>query len=113
MNRGLLPILALTASICAGSAQANDAPRQTPTGSWPERKCAIYKDAANRLFAARGTKGMGHDFLKAHAEFVASGCTIRNVCPRSAEELAVANDLTILAMNANMASTFPPFACRR
>jgi len=34
------------------------------------------------------------------------------VCPRSPEEFARADIMTILAMNAGMASTFLPFACR-
>ena len=79
--------------------------------SWPEQKCAIYKDASARLFAAKGKQGLGPDFLKAHEAFLTSGCTERRVCPRSTEELAAANTLTILAMNAKMASTFLPFAC--
>jgi hypothetical protein len=36
-----------------------------------------------------------------------------DVCPRSGEEIETANVLTIAAMNAGMASTFLPFACRK
>lgn len=113
MKNGLLPLLALAVSLCGVSTQASDAARQTAARNWSEQKCAIYKEASHRLFAARGSKGLGSDFLKAHEEFLTSGCTDRNVCPRSAEELAAANDLTVLAMNAKMASTFLPFTCRR
>ena len=49
-----------------------------------------------------------------HEAFIASGCTRQgNVCPRSAEELDLANMMVVAAMNAGTASTFPPFACRR
>jgi hypothetical protein len=113
MKRSLLPAALLAASICMVSAQANDAAQQPAAPGWPEQKCAIYKEAWAKLIAARGRQGLGPDFLRAHEEFLTSGCTVRNVCPRSAEELAAANTLTILAMNAKMASTFLPFACRK
>jgi hypothetical protein len=49
-----------------------------------------------------------------HEAFLASGCTARAaVCPRSAEELEIANVMVVLAMNAGTASTFLPFSCRK
>ena len=54
------------------------------------------------------------EFIERHQAFLASGCTATaDVCPRSPEELEVANALVILAMNAGSASTFLPFACRK
>jgi len=56
----------------------------------------------------------GHDFLANHEAFLASGCMKRpEVCPRSAEELDLANMMVVAAMNAGTASTFPPFRCNR
>ena len=66
------------------------------------------------MLARRGRAGLSEGFLSAHDAFLASGCTARaDVCPRSPEELDLANVLTLAAMNAGAASTFLPFACRR
>ena len=82
--------------------------------SWTEVKCARYRKAWTDALARRGEQGLGRDFIARHEAFLASGCTTRaDVCPRSPEELDLANILTILAMNAGTASTFLPFACRR
>jgi hypothetical protein len=80
---------------------------------WTERKCRIYRDGWLRVIAARGTAGLGTVFLERHRAFIDGGCTApADVCPRSPEELDLANTMIVLAMNAGMASTFPPFACR-
>jgi len=77
-------------------------------------KCDRYRKAWSDALARRGTRGLGREFLDRHEAFLASGCTARaDVCPRSVEELDLANVLTILAMNAGTASTFLPFACRK
>ena len=82
--------------------------------SWSEEKCARYKTAWSEALARRGMGGLGREFLDRHEAFLASGCTARaDICPRSPEELELANVMTILAMNAGTASTFLPFACRR
>jgi hypothetical protein len=82
--------------------------------SWPEVKCARYKKAWSEAIARRGTRGLGPEFLERHEAFLASGCTTKaDVCPRSAEELDIANMMVVAAMNAGTASTFPPFACRK
>lgn len=89
-------------------------PVEAAPRSWPEEKCARYELAWRQAFARRGEKGLGREFLASHAAFLASGCTAAaSVCPRSAEELDLANIMVISAMNAGMASTFPPFACRK
>lgn len=88
------------------------AAKQTQT--WSDVKCARYKKAWTDALARRGSRGLGPDFIASHDAFLASGCTARaSVCPRSAEELELANILTVLAMNAGTASTFLPFACRQ
>ena len=84
------------------------------TRSWSEEKCARYTEAWTTLAQKRGLAGLSADFQARHAAFIASGCTApADVCPRSAAELEVANMLVMMAMNAGMASTFPPFACRK
>jgi hypothetical protein len=82
--------------------------------SWPEVKCSRYKKAWSDTLARRGDRGLGREFLVSHEAFLASGCTARAaVCPRSAEELEIANVMVVLAMNAGTASTFLPFSCRK
>ena len=82
--------------------------------SWPEAKCARYKAAYAQAIKRQGLEGLSEVFQQAHDAFLASGCLEnRNVCPRSKQELDLANTLVILAMNQNMASTFLPFACRK
>ena len=112
MNRLLksMSISAFIALTCVSSASAQTQPSQ----SWPEVKCARYKAAWADALARLGTKGLSQDFLDRHEAFLASGCTVQgNVCPRSEEELGLANMMVVAAMNAGTASTFPPFACRR
>jgi hypothetical protein len=80
---------------------------------WPERKCALYTVAATRAFASAGLDGIGAAFATGHADFLASGCTLRGrICPQTPQEIALADRLTVLAMNEGMASTFLPFSCR-
>jgi hypothetical protein len=93
---------------------AGPAPAQAAAASsWSEQKCARYKQAWTELVGRRGVRGLSGEFVERHEAFLASGCTARgDVCPRSGEELEVANILVMLAMNAGTASTFLPFACR-
>jgi hypothetical protein len=110
----LIAVLAgLLACSIAGGASWAAAP-EGRSQSWPEVKCARYKKGWSEALARMGTRGLGREFLDAHEAFLASGCTARaDVCPRSTEELDLANVMVILAMNAGTASTFPPFACRK
>ncbi len=85
-----------------------------PPENWPAVKCERYTKAYAEALAKFGRKGLGQPFLEAHEAFLASGCSIRGeVCPRSAEELNLANVMVIMGMNQGMASTFMPFACRK
>jgi hypothetical protein len=102
----------LLASLLAGRPSRPMA--QESSQSWSEVKCERYTKAWSDALARRGTQGLGRDFLQHHEAFLASGCTAQaDVCPRSAEELDLANVMVILAMNAGTASTFPPFFCRK
>lgn len=116
MRRPTTLIAALAAllafPITSGASLAAGQERQAQ--SWPAVKCARYKKAWSEALARRGIQGLGKDFLDSHEAFLASDCTERpDVCPRSAEELEIANIMVIAAMNAGTASTFPPFACRK
>ena len=103
-------VLALIVLVAAAGRPAIGAGE--PDEAWVKEKCARYtKDWAQAL-ARQGTHGLGQDFLDSHEAFLASGCTAPvRVCPRSREELELANIMVIRAMNAGMASTFPPFGC--
>ncbi|MXQ11382.1 hypothetical protein [Microvirga makkahensis] len=101
--------LAVLATILIGSASA-----VAQEASWVEVKCTRYKKAWGEALARTKAKELGREFLDRHEAFLASGCTARaDVCPRSEEELALANMMVVAAMNAGTASTFPPFACLR
>jgi hypothetical protein len=81
--------------------------------NWTEEKCHRYSQATADALRRWGTDGLGRDFLDRHARFIAGGCTGEaDVCPRSPREIELANILTVRALNAGMASTFLPFACR-
>lgn len=98
----------LAASALPGQAQP------TPPENWPAIKCERYSKAYAEALAKLGRKGLSQDFLDAHEAFLVSGCSIKGeVCPRSAEELNLANVMVIMGMNQGMASTFMPFACPR
>ena len=106
--------LTLLLALCPGGGVSRAAAQDARAPSWSEVKCARYKTAWTQALARRGRRGLGQEFVDRHEAFLASGCTGKaDVCPRSAEELELANILTILAMNAGTASTFLPFACRR
>lgn len=77
-----------------------------------ERKCASYRRSWSEALARFGTTGLSPEFLSRHEAFLASNCRDRRVCPRTPQELDLANALTIAAMNDRMASSFVPFTCR-
>jgi hypothetical protein len=99
----------LALALLAGAASAQD---DAPS-AWSIVKCARYSDAWVEALRRQGADGIGTEFLARHDAFLASGCTARaEVCPRTAEEFALANIMIAQAMNAGTASTFPPFTCR-
>ncbi len=80
---------------------------------WHDAKCSRYRKVWAEVLARRGTQGLGKDFLARHDAFLNSNCTRRSdVCPRSPEELKLANIMVIASMNFGAASTFVPFYCR-
>ena len=103
----LCAALALLAS--PGPVEAQDSARP----DWPAVKCELYRKAWQEVLAQRGPAGLGEAFIERNEAFIASGCTTRaDVCPRTAQELTVANILSLKAMNAGMTGSFLPFACR-
>jgi hypothetical protein len=98
--------------ITAVAAQAQAQQPRAPT--WGETKCIRYKAAWGELMKRRGVKDLSADFLTRHDAFITQGCReSTHVCPRSDAELEVADMMVVAAMNGGMASTFPPFSCKR
>ena len=101
-------------AVAYASGASHTAAQNTPPKSWPEVKCERYGKAWTEALARRGRQGLSPEFVERHEAFLASGCTApADVCPRSSEELDLANIMVVAAMNAGTASTFPPFACRK
>jgi hypothetical protein len=96
----ILPLLAL---LSATPAQGQD---------WPAEKCRRYTEAWGAAVQDRGDAGLSAAFRSAHAAFLSSGCRTRAACPRSQAEIALADMMTVLALNAGMSGTFLPFVCR-
>jgi hypothetical protein len=95
-----------------GTALTTSAQQMAAHASWPEEKCRRYQRAWSDMEARLGLAGLSPEFLSRHQAFIAGGCTgAANVCPRSPREFEIANIMTVLAMNAGMASTFLLFAC--
>lgn len=123
----VLAAAALAAMLCAAGVAFAQAPPSTQDQlatpppadlreggtDWQREKCERYRTAWMQAKTRRGTTGLSPDFLTRHDAFIASGCLEgRNVCPRSREELDIANTLVLLGMNAGMSGTFFPFACK-
>ena len=107
----LLVRLAATTALVLGSASQALA-QPAPPENWPAIKCERYTKSYAEALARFGRKGLGQPFLDSHEAFLTSGCSIKGaVCPRSKEELDLANVMVIMGMNQGMASTFMPFAC--
>jgi hypothetical protein len=82
--------------------------------NWPQVKCERWRAAYDEALKRFGKKGLGDEFLARNEAFLASGCqTPPDVCPRSAEELNFANVMVMAGVNAGLASTFMPYACRK
>lgn len=104
-----LVLLLVVATLSAAPAVAEDA----ATARWRAEKCHRYATAWREALSLAGVSGVSPGFLAAHQAFIASGCRApRDICPRSDAERHLADMMTIAAMNAGTASTFPPFRCR-
>ncbi|MGJ3265109.1 MAG: hypothetical protein ACFE0R_17945 [Salinarimonas sp.] len=104
-------VIAVLAAACLVA--GTDRPARAQGDDWTREKCTRYTAAWAEATRRLGTEGISAEFVARHDAFLASGCTApADVCPRSEAELALANVMVILAMNAGTASTFPPFACR-
>ncbi|WP_237215351.1 hypothetical protein [Falsiroseomonas oryziterrae] len=96
-------VLAMLLSVSVAQAQ--------PARGWTEEKCRRYAAAWEEALPRFGEPG--RDFVDSHAAFLASGCRgPRAACPRSDAEVALADAMTVAALNAGIAGTFLPFACR-
>ncbi len=106
--------LALDLLLAGPAALAQPQPQPRGGENWPAVKCERYRTAYDEATRRFGTKGLGPEFLARHDAFMASGCqTPPDVCPRSSEELNLANIMVMAGMNAGLSSTFMPFACRK
>jgi len=104
-------LLVLAVSLPMGISQAQKG--QTTDKPWREIKCDRYHHAWSQALARFGRDGLSADFISRHEAFLASGCRgLRDACPRSEREFALANAMTIHSMIGGAASTFAPFACR-
>lgn len=116
VRRFRVPVIALALMLAASALAAMSpatAQNAAEPADWNEVKCARYAKAWEQGLSRMGRAGLSATFLERHAAFLASGCTARaDVCARSDKEIALANAMIIMAMNAGMASTFPPFYCR-
>lgn len=87
-------------------------PAEAQSRDWTAEKCSRYGQVWPEALARFGRVGLSPEFLAQHEAFIASGCRTRDVCPRSPQEIALADVMTIAAMNAGTASSFVPFICR-
>lgn len=79
---------------------------------WVEQKCRAYEAAWTQALDTYGSEQMNYAFIAGNENFIAGGCTApADICPRSNQEIEIANALTLALMNAGTASTFLPFKC--
>lgn len=103
-------ILVCLASIAAS---APALAQQPASPDWPTEKCNRYRAAYELILNRQGKTGLSPEFLASHDASLAANCQSRaEVCARSPEEIALANKLTLMAMNRGMSGTFLPFYCR-
>lgn len=96
-------------TLCATASLQAQAPE-----NWPQVKCERWRSAYDEALKRIGRKGLGQEFFAGNEAFIASGCqNPPDVCPRSVEELNFANVMVMAGMNAGLASTFMPYACRK
>jgi hypothetical protein len=105
----LMVALAASGNV-AWAQQGGDAGRQT----WAQKKCAFYAQAWRDLLASSRGTGVSDAFIRGNEDFIAAGCSNgADICSSLPADIALANKLTIAAMNFGTASTFLPFVCRQ
>jgi hypothetical protein len=93
---------------CPGGVVAQDSSET----AWQAEKCRIFETAWAKALDFFGSDNLNYNFIAQNENFIASGCSAEaGLCPRSSQELEIANALTIEMMNAGAASTFLPYAC--
>lgn len=113
MRRGSGAVLALILLSCLPMPVLSQSD-YTTSPDWRAEKCRRYSNVWQRVKQSEAARGLSAGFVTAHEAFIASGCTApADVCPRSAAELEIANQLVLMAMSEGMASTFLPFACKK
>lgn len=105
----------LVSALLTSAAWASDPTGETDAEqqAWQKKKCAVFTAAFDDLTARLGTEGVSKAFLAENRRYIESGCLAdADACPETEKEIAIANGLTIVTMNAGAASTFSPFRCR-
>jgi hypothetical protein len=108
MTRVLLTLAVLLSGLAPAHAE------DPAVEAWAKEKCVRYERAWKRATDFVGPNGISREFIEGNEKFIADGCSSgADVCPRSAEEIKLANVLTMAAMNFGTASSFLPFVCRQ
>lgn len=98
--------------VCAILGLGMLAPATAQDAQWQAQKCTTYAAAWNQALDLFGSDQMNYAFLAGNENFIASECSDKGeICPRSDQELEVANALSLAMINAGAASTFLPFRC--
>ncbi|QHQ34338.1 hypothetical protein [Algicella marina] len=97
----LIPALAATLAGLSSPAQPD---------TWAEQKCALFASAWAEV-TDPPPPGLSPGFTDETDSFIASGCATGAVCPRSPQDLALADTLTLMAVAEGMAGSFLPYAC--
>lgn len=105
------PVAASTPAAQTPAAQNPATDMESGDGQPLQARCAAYRDAFETALTRFGKAGVSPEFIERSNAFVASNCAgERNVCPRSNEELRIANVIVMRAVGAT-GGTFMPFAC--
>jgi len=77
-----------------------------------KRDCARYEEMVDFVLESMGQDILTSEFQKQNEAYIASGCLSNEpACPISEMDYSFADLLTIMTIDAGMASTFTPFRC--
>ena len=103
-------------AILCGLSSPSLGDRSTPASeatAWQIAKCRFYEETWRDMIAHYGSEILTPEFRDENERFIRSTCLQRiPVCPRSSEDLAIANALTLGTMNGDVGGSFLPFACK-